>query len=99
MLGVNKILTVKKYSPCSLSGTIPIPLGCYLYRLRHGFFDTVNPSLIDSRENQKQRNKINKLAEVSGSSVLRVTTIDLMISAEAREWRRGRCVTEGAFSC
>lgn len=96
----NKILAVKRNSPCSPSGTIlPIPLCCYLNRLRHGFFDTVNPSLIVSRENQKQRNKINELAEVSGSSVLRVTTIDLMISAEAREWRRGRCITEGAFSC
>ena len=81
MLGVNKILTVKKYSPCSLSGTIPIPLGCYLYRLRHGFFDTVNPSLIDSREKQKQRNKINKLAEVSGGSVLKVTSAVIAIIA------------------
>lgn len=86
----NKILAVKRNSPCSPSGTIPIPLCCYLNRLRHGFFDTVNPSLIESRENQKQRNKINKLAEVSGSSVLKVTTIDLMISAEAREWRRSK---------
>lgn len=90
MSGVNKILTVKRNSPCSPSGTIPIPLHCYLNRLRHGFFDTVNPSLIVSRENQKQRNKINELAEVSGSSVLKVTTIDLMISAEAREWRRSK---------
>lgn len=43
-----------------------------------GFFVTVNPSLIISRENQKQRNMTSELAEVSGSNVLRVTTTDLM---------------------
>ncbi len=40
-----------------------------------GFFDTVNPSLIRSRVNQKQRYISNKIMMVSAGYVLTVTTM------------------------